>query len=66
MGPNFPGMRGLIFALMSDINDFLGGYLVVTARYLMVTTSYSSLPGGYRLLLVVIVRYRSLTARSHF
>ena len=53
MGPNFPGMRGLIFALMSDVNDFLGGYLVVTARYLMVTTSYSSLPSGYRLLLVV-------------
>ena len=39
LGPNFPGMGGLIFVLMSDINDFLGGYLVVTARYLVVTTN---------------------------
>ena len=59
-------MRGLIFVLMSDINDFLGGYLVVTAHYLVVTTSYSSLLGGYYLLLVVTARYRSLPARSHF
>ena len=66
MGPNFLGMKGLIFALMLDINDFLGGYFIVTARYLMVTTSYSSLPSGYCLLLVVTVCYRSLPARSHF
>ena len=33
--------------------DFLGGYLVVTARYLVVTGSYWSL-------LVVIARYHSL------
>ena len=59
-------MRGLIFLLMSDINDFLGGYLVVTAHYLVVTTSYSLLPGGYCLLLVVTARYRSLPTRSHF
>ena len=32
--------------------DFLGGYLVVTARHLMVTTGYCSLP--------------LVTARSHF
>ena len=39
LGPNFPGMRGLIFVLMSDFNDFLSGYLVVTSRYPVVTTS---------------------------
>ena len=37
--------------------DFLGGYLVVTARCLMVTTSYCSL-------LVVTARYLVVTARS--
>ena len=42
---------------MSDINDFLGGYLVVTTHYLVVTTSYNFLPGGYCLLLVVTARY---------
>ena len=42
--------------------DFLGGYLVVTARYLMVTA-------GYWWLLLVTGGYYSLplvTARSHF
>ena len=49
--------------------DFLGGYLVVTARYLVVTTGYCSLPGGYWWLLLVTGGYCSLplvTARSHF
>ena len=40
--------------------DFLGGFLVVTARYLMVTTRYCSLPSSYYSLLVVNVRYRTL------
>ena len=40
--------------------DFLGGYLVVTARYLVVIACYCSLSGGYCLLLVVTARYRSL------
>ena len=40
--------------------DFLTGYLVVTARYLVVNTGYCSLPGGYYSLLVVTARYRSL------
>ena len=39
LGPNFPRMRGLILVLMSNVYylavilTFLGGYLVVTARY---------------------------------
>ena len=40
--------------------DFLGGYLVVTARYLVITTGNCSLAGGYCSLLVVTARYRSL------
>ena len=40
--------------------DFLGGYLGVTARYLVVTTGYYSLPGGYCSLVVVTARCRSL------
>ena len=40
--------------------DVLGGYLVVNVRYLMVTTGYWSLSGGYSLLLVVTARYHSL------
>ena len=39
--------------------DFLGCYLVVTARYLLVTTGYCSLPCGYYSLLVVTARYCS-------
>ena len=40
--------------------DFLGSYLVVSARYLMIATGYCSLPSGYCSLLVVTARYRSL------
>ena len=40
--------------------DFLGSYLVVSARYLMIATGYCSLPIGYCSLLVVTARYRSL------
>ena len=40
--------------------NFLGGYLVVTAHYIMVTTSYGPLPSSYCSLLVVTTRYRSL------
>ena len=39
--------------------DVLDGYLVVNVRYLMVTTGYWSLPGGYCSLSLV-------TACSHF
>ena len=52
-------MKRLILVLMSNVSylavifHYLGGYLVVTACYLMVTTGYCSL-------LVVTVRYRSL------
>ena len=37
--------------------DFLGGYLVVTARSLVVTGGYYLLPGGYWWLLIVTARY---------
>ena len=39
--------------------DFLGGYLVVTALYLVVTSGYCSLAGGNYLLLMVTARYCS-------
>ena len=48
LGPNFPGIRGMILALMSTVCYlaitfiFFGGYLVVTARYLVVTACYRS------------------------
>ena len=64
-GPNFPGMRRLILALMSNvcyltvILIFLVCNMVVTARYLMVTTGYCSLPCAYCSLPL-------FTARSHF
>ena len=47
------------YLLLGRNFDFLGGYLVVTARCLIVTTSYCSLPGGYCSVPLV-------TARSHF
>ena len=50
----------VICVLLGRNFDFLGGYLVVPARYLMVTASYYSLPSGYCSLLVVTARYRSL------
>ena len=43
-------------ALLGRTFDFLGGYLVVTARYLVITACYF---GGYCLLLVVTARYCS-------
>ena len=36
--------------------DFPLSYLVVSARYLLVTASYGSLPGGYCSLLVITAR----------
>ena len=47
----FPAMRGLILVLMSNVLlgrnfDFLSGYLVVTACYLVATGGYCLLPGG--------------------
>ena len=65
LGPNFPGMRGLILALISNvcylavILILFGDYLVVTARYLVVTACYLVVTGGYYSLLVVTARYRS-------
>ena len=49
--------------------DFLGGYLVVTARHVVVTAGCCSVLGGYWWLLLVTGGYCSLplvTARSHF
>ena len=49
--------------------DFLGGYLVVAVRYLVVTAGYCLLPGGYWWLLLVTGGYCLLplvTAGSHF
>ena len=46
--------------------DFLGCYLVVTARYLVVTARCWPLPGGYCSLLVVTARYHSLLLVSTF
>ena len=46
--------------LLGRTFDFLGGYKVVNARYLMVSVSYCTLLGGYCSFLVVIARYRSL------
>ena len=66
--PNFPGMKGLIRVSMSNVCylakiliffDFLGGYLVVTARYLLVIAGDCLLPGGY---LVVTACYLLVTA----
>ena len=48
------------YVLLGCNFHFLGGYLEVTVRYLMVTACYCSLPGGYSSLLVVTARYRSL------
>ena len=48
LGPNFPGMRRFILVLMSNV-CYLAEiliFLVVTARYLVVTAGYCSLPGG--------------------
>ena len=41
--------------------DFLGGYSVVTARYVVVTTGYCPLPNGYCSLLAVTARYLVVT-----
>ena len=48
------------YVLLGSNFDFLGGFLAVTARYLMVTACYCSLPGDYYSLLVVAASYRSL------
>ena len=56
-------MWGLIlnvkYVLLSRNFDYFGGYLVVTARHLVVTA-------GYCLLLVVTARYQSLLLVSTF
>ena len=46
LGPDFPGMRGLILALMSNVCCLAVILIifVVTARYLVVTGGYCSLP----------------------
>ena len=62
LGPIFPGMRGLILILMSNVCylDVIWIFFLVAARYLMVTACYCSLLGGYCSLPVVTARYRSL------
>ena len=35
------------YVLLGHNFDFLGGYFMVTVRYLVVTTGYSTLSGGY-------------------
>ena len=46
--------------------DFLGVYLVVTARYPVVTACYVVVTGGDYSLLVVTARYRSLVLVPNF
>ena len=55
LGPNFPGMRGLILVLMSNVCSLAVNliFLVVTARYLLANTRYCSLLGGYCSLLLI-------------
>ena len=68
LGPNFPGVRGLILALMSNMCYFAAIliFLLVTARYLVVAARYCSLPGSYCSLLVVTARYRLLLLAPTF
>ena len=47
------------YVLFGHNFDFLGGCLVVTAHYLVVTTGYSTLPGGY-------CSFSPVTTCSHF
>ena len=51
LGPNFPGMKGLILVLMSNIC-----YLAVILIFLVVTTRYLVVIGGYCLLPLVTAR----------
>ena len=61
MGPNCPGMGGLILFLMLNVcylaKIFI--FLVVTGSYCLLPGGYCFLPGGYCLLLLI-------TAHSHF
>ena len=59
--PNFPGMKGLILVLMSNVCHLakILIFLVVTACYLVVT-------GGYCSLLMVTARYGSLLLAPTF
>ena len=68
LGPNFPGMRGLILVLMSNVCYLAVIFILVIACYLVVTAGYCSLrvgywwlqlvTGGYSLLPVVTGRYQ--------
>ena len=63
LGLNFPRMRGMILALMSNI-CYLAEvliFLVVTACYLLVTARYCSLLGGYWWLMLVTAPYCSFS-----
>ena len=44
LGPNFPGMRGLILVLMSNVCYLvvISNFMVVNARYLVITARYHS------------------------
>ena len=58
MGPNFPGMRGLILVMLNMC--YLAKiliFLVVTARYLVVTARYLVVTARYWWLLLITTRY---------
>ena len=65
LGPNFPGVRGLILALMSNMC-----YFAAILIFLLVTwwlpSGCCSLPGSYCSLLVVTARYRLLLLAPTF
>ena len=77
--PNFIAL-GIYFIFGTKFNEgietcfnvecvFLGGYLVVTALYLVASAGYCLLPGGYWWLLLVTggdCSFPVVTARSHF
>ena len=61
LGPNFPGIRRLMLALMSNVYHLavILIFLVVTACYLVVTARYCLLLGGYWWLLLIPAHYCS-------
>ena len=71
LGPNVPGMTGLILVLMSNVCYLavIFIFLVVTAHYLVVTAGYCLLPDSYWWLRLVTGGYCSLPlviAHFHF
>ena len=56
LGPNFPGMRGLILVLMSNVCYLvvISVFMVVTARYLVITALYLVVTARYHSILLVL------------